>query len=292
MTTEVSVRTIRDYLLGQLPATEAERLDELSIADDTVAEQISAAEHDLVDAYVRGELRGAVLEQFRATYLTTPRGREAIGFAEALQAHDDDAGEGGASEEGRGSRWRHWLAAAAAILVLASASVWLALDNGSPWMLRPQSSRETAAVRTPPPAVAPVTPPPAAPGGVPDRPAPPPAPPVVIALSISPILVRGADAPPSLTIEPGTDLVRLLLQGEPAGRRLGRGRAIVRTVAGGEVWRGAAAEDAGAPSQALARLDIPPAHLPPDDYIVVLLGTGADGREVERYRYFFRVLRP
>ena len=53
-----SVQTIRDYLLGQLPESEAERLDELSITDDECAERIRAVEHDLVDAFARGELEG------------------------------------------------------------------------------------------------------------------------------------------------------------------------------------------------------------------------------------------
>ena len=67
-----SVQTIRDYLLGQLPESETERLDELSITDDECAERIRAVEHDLVDEYARGELQGVVLEQFRSRYLTTP----------------------------------------------------------------------------------------------------------------------------------------------------------------------------------------------------------------------------
>ena len=62
MTTETySVQTIRDYLLGQLPESETERLDELTITDDQCAERVRAVEHDLVDAFARGELAGVVL---------------------------------------------------------------------------------------------------------------------------------------------------------------------------------------------------------------------------------------
>jgi hypothetical protein len=42
------------YLLGLLPDEEAERLDELSIADDELAWRLRAVEDDLVDAYVTG----------------------------------------------------------------------------------------------------------------------------------------------------------------------------------------------------------------------------------------------
>jgi hypothetical protein len=113
-----------------------------------------------------------------------------------------------------------------------------------------------------------------------------------VALSISPILVRSADEPARLTIRPGTDVVRLLLQAGPADGGLFRGRAIVRTVAGREVWRGPAAEASGPSPRELARVDIPAASLAPDDYIVQLFGSAGEGVEVERHRYFFSVREP
>src|ERR1700751_1496149 len=69
------------YLLGSLPAQEAERLDELSIADDEFALRLDAVENDLVDAYARGDLSGDALEQFQKFYLSSPRGREKREFA-------------------------------------------------------------------------------------------------------------------------------------------------------------------------------------------------------------------
>jgi anti-sigma factor RsiW len=137
MTTETySVQTIRDYLLGQLPESEIERLDELTITDDECAERVRAVEHDLVDAFARGELAGVVLEQFRSRYLTTAERRDAARFAEALQSLNENSEWGGSSEAGRGPttpgretrRWRELLAIAAAV-VLATSSVWVGLDN-------------------------------------------------------------------------------------------------------------------------------------------------------------------
>ena len=52
------------YLLGSLPEDETEQFDELSIADDQFSAQLSAVEHDLVDAYVKGELSGDMLARF------------------------------------------------------------------------------------------------------------------------------------------------------------------------------------------------------------------------------------
>ena len=81
----------------------------------------------------------------------------------------------------------------------------------------------------------------------------------------------------------------LRLEGEGDGPALGRGRAVVRTVSGNEVWRGPAASERGARLAALARVEIPADRLTPDDYIVELFGTDPNGREAERYRYFLRV---
>ena len=158
MTTETySVQTIRDYLLGQLPESETERLDELSITDDECAERIRAVEHDLVDAFARGELQGVVLEQFRSRYLTTPRRREATRFAEALQSLDENSGRrqfvrgGSRADDARsrdsGAGANCW-PLAAAVVMLATASVWLVLDNR---MLRErvtsaESSRRLSAI--------------------------------------------------------------------------------------------------------------------------------------------------
>jgi hypothetical protein len=72
------------YLLGTLPEEEAERLDELSIADDAFAWRLSAVENDLVDGYVRGELSSDDLARFKKSYLSSPKRLQKLEFAEAL----------------------------------------------------------------------------------------------------------------------------------------------------------------------------------------------------------------
>jgi hypothetical protein len=72
------------YLLGSLPAEEAEHLDELSVADDEFALRLDAVENDLVDAYARGDLSGDELGQFQKFYLSSPKRREKVEFAKAL----------------------------------------------------------------------------------------------------------------------------------------------------------------------------------------------------------------
>lgn len=73
------------YLLGALPEVESERFDDLSISDEEFAESLSAAEKDLVDAYLQGELTGENRKQFESHYLASPLRREKVQFARALQ---------------------------------------------------------------------------------------------------------------------------------------------------------------------------------------------------------------
>jgi hypothetical protein len=77
-------RLLTQYLLGSLAGEETERLDELSIADDDFAAKLNSAEKDLVDAYVRGELPAAEAAQFKSAYLSSPKRREKVRFAETF----------------------------------------------------------------------------------------------------------------------------------------------------------------------------------------------------------------
>jgi hypothetical protein len=74
------------YLLGSLPEEETERVDELSVTNDDFVWRLRAAENELVDAYLRNELTGDTLKQFRAHYLQSPRRREKLKLAETLMA--------------------------------------------------------------------------------------------------------------------------------------------------------------------------------------------------------------
>jgi hypothetical protein len=73
------------YLLGALTAEEAERLDQLSIADDDFAWRLREIENDLVDAYVRSQLGGETLQQFKSFYMASPTRRQKVQFAEGLR---------------------------------------------------------------------------------------------------------------------------------------------------------------------------------------------------------------
>ena len=139
-------QSIAQYLLGSLPEAETERLDELSLTDDEFADSLKAAEKELVDAYVQGELSGAQLERFESHYLASPLGRQKVEFAQAFQlfAEANSAAQDPAfaiKSRAAHSAWSsilsvfkvprlavQWgLAAAAAILLIGG--FWLAFEN-------------------------------------------------------------------------------------------------------------------------------------------------------------------
>ena len=77
---------LRNYLLGLLPEAETERLDELSVTEEVFTQNLRIAEHDLIDAYVNGELTGKELLEFSKQYGGTPLRRDRVRFAQAFQA--------------------------------------------------------------------------------------------------------------------------------------------------------------------------------------------------------------
>src|SRR5262245_48568132 len=101
------------YLLGEADRGDEERFDEWSVTDGAFADRLRALEHDLADAYVRGELTPSDRERWEARYLASQHGRDDLALAEALERRE---------EEGRwrvAGDWRWWPVAAAAVLVLA-----------------------------------------------------------------------------------------------------------------------------------------------------------------------------
>jgi hypothetical protein len=104
------------YVLGLLPEAEAERLDEASVADDTLASRLRVVEHDLVDAYVSDTLDRETRARFETVYLATPRRREKVEFARRFLATVDGAA---AAPVITPAPHRAWSLQAAAALLLA-----------------------------------------------------------------------------------------------------------------------------------------------------------------------------
>ncbi len=73
------------YILGDLSDEQAERLDELAIADAEFFERVGSIENDIVDRYVNGDLSEAESGRFESHYLISPLRREKVKLARAFQ---------------------------------------------------------------------------------------------------------------------------------------------------------------------------------------------------------------
>ncbi|HEY7286185.1 MAG TPA: hypothetical protein VH497_12115 [Vicinamibacterales bacterium] len=116
----VSDEQLVRYILGLLPESETERLDEASIADDEVAERLRIVEDDLVDAYVRGALDPATLERFESYYLSSPERREHVRFAASLVRSVDRAAPPPRSKTATGASTAQSVAATLASSAISS----------------------------------------------------------------------------------------------------------------------------------------------------------------------------
>ena len=72
------------YLLGELSEEEQVRVEDRAFNDPSYLAEIEAAEADLVDAYVSGELPPDLLPGFERRFLRSPNRRSKVEFAEAL----------------------------------------------------------------------------------------------------------------------------------------------------------------------------------------------------------------
>src|SRR5262249_38840822 len=146
---------IVQYLLGALSESETERLDELSITDERFAESLRMAEHELIDAYVQGELGSDDLQRFNASYLAQAPQRDRVAFAQALQewtAKDTASESVRVSEPAPHGAWFSWLfdpqrvalrwaALAAAVILLFTAGMFIVQNLRSRSRLRAEQAR-------------------------------------------------------------------------------------------------------------------------------------------------------
>ena len=77
---------IRRYLLGELADADRAFVEERLFSSEEFWEHVCLIEDDLVDAYVRGELRGGERARFESHFLSSPRRRERVAMAQAWHA--------------------------------------------------------------------------------------------------------------------------------------------------------------------------------------------------------------
>jgi hypothetical protein len=255
---------LRRYLLGRMAETEAEALEHAYLADPQTLERLRAVEDDLLDDYAAGRLAEDERLAFEARYLTSAPLRNRVLAARALRRAMADSGQAVVHTlaRRRAMRWT-FPAALAAGLILGVVA----------YRLWPAAAVPTVSV---------------SPSATAASLRPLPRDPVTAVLALSPVLLRGEQPSAARRVPAGTEVVVLVLEGDPASLPAPSSplAAAVTTVEGAAVWSGAAQRAPGEPgSPRLASVRVPAPSLPPGDYLVTLSAPGSG----TLYRYFLRI---
>lgn len=279
----VQAESARRYLLGAASEDECSAIEQDYLSSEDAIDRIAAAEDDLIEDYLAGQLTQTDRDRFERGYLAAPHHRVRVEAVRQLMAerpiveraplalpHRSDE----AFALHRPARGNQWLALAASLLLVAVASIWF---------LRSVRERQPeVAVNNPPTVAAP------APRTLPATPAPMNTP-RVFAVTVSPAVVRSGDASAAVVVPAGTDVVALQLAGDGDIRTLTPTRVSIRTVAGTEIWRGSVATPAAGARGTVARVEVPADRLPADDYLLTLYGSDRSGVEREWSEYYLRI---
>ena len=132
----INESTLVRFLLGELPEEEMAALEERFFRDDSLFDELRAAEAELVDRYVRGELSGVTLQQFERHFLKFPERRQRVDFARSLAKAVDQVSipaavrpltHREATTADKPPGFQKWLAMAA--VLMAAVGVWLTVQN-------------------------------------------------------------------------------------------------------------------------------------------------------------------
>lgn len=277
MTATSETDRARRYLLGDASDEECQQIEQDYLEHDEAVDRIAAAEDDLIEDYLSERLNPSERDRFEQAYLSAPHHRIRVETIRRLTAQASRIGTAH-PKKARVLSWtrvRHhgpWLALAASLLVVASIAFW----RFAPFGTRPAEIVER---QTPPPAVAPQE----------QTTSTPPSVPRLFAVTISPAAVRGGAEQANIVIPAGTDSVVIRFESDVNDRGLTARRASIQTVAGGALWQGPVTTESDPPPGTVARIDVPAATLPPDDYLVTLYGTDQRGVEREWTRYFLSI---
>jgi hypothetical protein len=265
MNREPDVERARAYLLGAVDERDSDLLEEAYFESGEALDTVVAAEEALIEDYLSERLTGPERERFERHYLAMPGRRTRVEAIRRLTAATRAAAP---LPKARPVFIRPMLAIAAALVLVAGASVWIA-QRSHQTDLNSGAHGESPAPTSSGSAGAPTSTP--------------------FPFPVSPATVRGTQDTPALVVPSGTVLVDLQLEGESAAPPVARGRVLIRTVAGDELWQGSIVAAANRPPGVVAVAEVPAARLRADDYTITLFEIDASGAESERYRYFLRV---
>ena len=282
-----NMQVLTQYLLGTLPETETERLDELSLTDGEFAESLSAAENDLVDAYVRGELTNGDLQRFHSYYLDSPLRREKVAFAQTLQSWPERA-EARAPRRPAGwlATWR-WSFAGLVLLLIVAGGLQIQNLRLRRQMTQAQAQhdqllqRERSAAAQAEQELARVR---AERARVEEAPSE-----VIVASLILTPPMRGAGKIPAITLRPETNLVSILMELE--GDDYSAYHVALDDPATNRVlWHSDGLEPSTSTDRAFIAVSFPARLLTPQNYTLRVSGLRAGVTEAVG-DYPFRVLR-
>jgi hypothetical protein len=312
------------YLLGRLTEEEQEGVERFYFGDEENLGLLAAAEDDLIDSYVRGELAPRERERFEEFFLRSPQRRERVETARALDRLLKKT-QGAAPAPLTHPRFRRaafWLPLAACLLLTAggaflvyrmlaarradeAAQARLAEEaekaarpapqqqptpqqQSTPQQPESQDARETH------PAPQPTTPQPT--NSQPTSPqttAPQPTVPqqrsVVASILLTAGTSRGGGASQTLNIARGAERVKLLA--EVSGQDYQSYEALLRTAEGVEVWRGSVKAGGRKRGAAVVAFTPPARVFHGGDYTLSVTGLRADGSPDAAGEYQFRVSR-
>jgi hypothetical protein len=127
------------YLLEELPEEELERFEDECFAQESWPAEVGLVEEDLIDAYLRGELKPERHQRFEQKYLTTEARQERVLIAAALLRRIDEHQTAAAASPDKltwterfrafwsGPGWMPRTAAALFVVGVIAGAVWLLL---------------------------------------------------------------------------------------------------------------------------------------------------------------------
>jgi anti-sigma factor RsiW len=266
------------YLLGELPEEEQVQVEDRAFSDPEYLGALEAAEADLIDAWVRGELPAAQRRGFENRFLTSPQRRQKVEFARALAGvvAASAAAESTATAQigGRPSiadLFRGWnfgvrLAASMALVVMLAGAVWIGyLAAGR------RGAVEPAQALSHPGSAAPT-------GNIPS-------------LILLPGLSRAQTRVEQLRLEASAQVVRVRIQLE-ARDDYPLYRADLRTRAGAGILTLANLTRSRTADAYAVSFDVPASSLTSGNYELALQGLTSGGQSQDIGFYYFSVEKP
>ena len=293
------------YLLGNLTEEEQVRVEDRAFADRDYMGALNAAEADLIDDYVKGELTQADRRAFESRFLTSPQRRSKVEFALALARVTAEAEPVASRVPRRSTAWlgllnpiRAWnpalrFAGALGAVICVAGGSWLLIENASmrsrvsvleaqrrDLEVRAQGLKQelgqaqtraeglAAQVRNAPTAEGAHTP-------------------LVASLVLMPGLSRAESRVEQLTLSPEAQVARIVIQLE-ARDDYPRFRAELRTRSGRDILARNDLHLRRATTENSVSMDVPASALGSGEYELALIGL-AEGRAEDVGYYYFRV---